>query len=43
MKIYSNIWRGVWNQWNGMVEWNDGMEWWNGTQEWNSKMVLSAK
>ena len=21
--------RGVWNQWNGMVEWNTGMEYWN--------------
>ena len=26
--------KGVWNQWNGMLEWNGGMEHWNGIAKW---------
>ena len=26
--------RGVWNQWNGILEWNGGMEHWNGITKW---------
>ena len=25
--------RGVWNQWNGILEWNGGMEYWRGMVE----------
>ena len=29
--------KGIWIQWNGMVDWNGGMEWWKWTRivEWN--------
>ena len=27
--------KGVWIQWNGMMDLNGGMEWWTGTVEWN--------
>ena len=30
--------RGVWIQWNGMMDWNGGMDW-NGEMEWNVDKV----
>ena len=33
--------KGIWSQWNGIVEWNSGMEWWNGTKSRDPKTVLA--
>ena len=38
--ILCNNERGVWNQWNGMMEWTTGMEHWNGILGWTGTRSL---